>query len=156
MFRTVFFKTSKRISETLIGAVLFLISESTFIYSVRKFGVLYTVLIFSFIYSIVSLFLFSWFLRESSSSSMVGRITRWAIQKANAVQKKYARLITASKLIAVLVASALAGAFVTTILIGLLGYRGRRAVIFIVLQTMFTETVWALFYAGGLRLIFGR
>jgi hypothetical protein len=156
MFRTVFITTSKRISETLLGAALFVVTESTFIVSVHKLGVLLTILIFSTIYSAMSLFLFAWFQRETESPSLAGRFTRWTMQKATALQVKYQRLITNSKFVAIVVASVFAGGLVTTIFIALLGYQGRRAKMYIILQNILSVSVWALFYTGGLRIVFGR
>ncbi len=156
MFRTVFFQTSKRISETLIGVALFILTESWFIVSVRQLGVIATIAIFSVFYSLAGLLLFSWFQREEQSPSAIGRITRWIIQRAKTLEIKYARLVATSNFVATITASVFAGALVTTIFIGLLGYRGRRAAIYIILQSTFSVSVWALFYAGGLRLIFGR
>lgn len=155
MFRAVFIQTSKRISETLIGIGLFIVSESIFILSVHKLGVGITIFFFSLVYSTIGLFLFFWFQREATSSSPIGRLTRWTIRRATILKTKYARLIATSQLLAVLVMAVLAGAFVTTIFIGLLGYRGRQAKLFVVLQTIFSVTAWALFYAGSLRLVLG-
>ncbi len=100
--------------------------------------------------------LFQFFQRAAGSSTRAGGFTRSIIAKAESVKNKYHKLIASSELVAVLLVSVLAGCFVTTIIIGLLGYRARQAYTLIAVQTILSVTFWALLYSGALQLVFRK
>ena len=156
MTKTSFLTVSKRIFGAVLGGTLFVINESVFILSIHRLGVLISILLFGSLYSVISLWLFTWFQREADSRSILGRFARLSTAKATSFRANHARLIATSQILAVSLSAVFASAFVTTMFIGLLGYRGMRAKTYVILQTFFTVAVWAIFFAGGLRLVFGK
>lgn len=83
----------KRISEIIIGILVFAFSESVFMYIVHRFGPLPAATVFSLFYGLIGFWLYHLFQRETASKARLDSITRWIIAKAMALKERYRRLI---------------------------------------------------------------
>ncbi len=139
-----------------MGTGLFIASESLFIFTVHKLGWAVAATLYSVFYSALCLMIFRWFHHEATTVSRVGNVTRWIIAKGAAVKTKYHKLFKTSAPLAIFLLSPLVGVFVVTVVIGLLGYTGKRAYMMLIIQTIECEILWALIYAGALHLVIGK
>lgn len=151
-----FVKTTGKLSGTVLGVLAFIFNEALIIYIVHRIGPWWTTLLYTVVFGFLSLLLFQWFEHAAQTNNWVGRLVRWFIGQAAAWRIKYARLVETSGLLAITAAAIFAGAFVSTILTGILGYTGRRAQVMILIEAFLPAFIWSLFYSGLLRLIFGH
>ncbi len=154
MLSPAYIRSAKQLSTVVVGVLLFIISEGTFLYVIHRFGAWPTAIFFTIVCGIGSFLLFRWFQHESGSPSRIGRITRWVTTKASAQKQKHRALIASSSLLAILVTALFASVFVATILVGLLGYKQPMAYWMITALNIIVIGFWTLFYSGVLHLFF--
>jgi uncharacterized membrane protein len=147
-------KIGSGLVSVILGVALFIFGEGLLISGIYFFGPIICFFVFDvaftlFCYGIIHLY----FSEEKSGNRLIQKIESWIVQKKFYLNERRLALLKYGTFFGIILSTVTVGTPITTILICLIGYRGKDAYIISALTNVLFFIVWITIYGGGIAIV---
>ncbi len=144
---------TKTVPAIILGLCILIFGEGVIIYFSIHYGVWISTLLLATISTPFCFYIVQFYERTLFTSSRIKMFDDWIRRKEDGIDVRWHKIAQTSKFLAITFSSLVSGVFITSILVPVLGFRGRKAYIITLYNVLAFYLFWTSLYSGAFEII---